>query len=574
MPIRIRIATKIFALAVFLLLLTVALSIFGMFQTRRVRGELDRIAQRDAPLQDIIGRIEMDGLRRSLLYERWMALLKDSKSDAKAIDAVAANYNQLGQEVTDSVSKARAILDRTPPSEGDAVDLARLRGLLEETARNYPLLASIRQRLLDHQKSQDLSSMQELREIEANVQSNLQQRRDEMMQSIATLTERAIQNAEVHEQRLLRVTTAVTGFAILFGLVFAWLTTRRMVQPMEELMHGVQSVVKGDLSVELAVKSSDEIGALTTSFNSMIDELRSKQHMKETFGKYIDPRIVESVILNPSVAEVGGGRRTMTILFCDLVGFTGIGEALTPSGMVRLLNRHFGLMAEAIQKHQGVVDKFIGDAVMAFWGPPFTTSSEHASLACRAALAQLLLLDTLRADLPEITGLRKNIPPIDMRIGLASGEVVVGNIGSQHASSYTVIGDTVNLASRLESVNRVYGTRILLNSDARQTAGASIEAREVDWIAVKGKTEPVAVYELLGLTGEISEERLLSRDRYEEGLAAYRKFDWQAAEAAMREVLRLLPNDGPAKVLLARLEHLQSQPPASDWDGVWRLAEK
>jgi adenylate cyclase len=238
------------------------------------------------------------------------------------------------------------------------------------------------------------------------------------------------------------------------------------------------------------------------------------------------------------------------------------------------LNRHFGLMADAIHGHQGVVDKFIGDAVMAFWGPPFTQTTDHATLACRAALAQLKALESFRTELPELTGLRKNLPNIDLRIGLASGGVVVGNIGAENARSYTVIGDTVNLASRLEGVNRLYGTRILLNDETRRLAGSAIETREIDWIAVKGKSEPAIVYELLGLAGETPAQLLELRDRYENGLAAYRRLDWDTAETELKGALDMNPADGPSRLLLTRVREMEAQPPDAGWDGVCRLLEK
>jgi adenylate cyclase len=414
----------------------------------------------------------------------------------------------------------------------------------------------------------------ELRRMHNELRLNLEGRRNDMDEAIGALTDRATKDAERRQTSLVVITLTVTAGAVGAGLMLAWVVTRRMVQPVQTLMAGVQNVEKGDLTVNLPVRSSDEIGALTAYFNRLVEELRSKERMKETFGKYIDPRIVEKVILNPGSAETEGGRRVMTISFCDLVGFTGIGEHLTPSGLVRLLNRHFEYLAGAIHQHQGVVDKFMGDAVMAFWGPPFTASGDHATLACRAALAQLEVLDKLCAELPELTGLRRNIPTLDLRIGLASGEVVVGNIGADSARAYTVIGDTVNLASRLESVNRLYQTRILLSGETRKLAAEAIEAREIDSIAVKGKSEPAVVFELMGLAGSVPQRRITARERYEEGLAAYRKLEWDAAQTALRGVLEIAPSDGPAKLLLSRIPQMQASPPAAGWDGVWHMVEK
>jgi len=246
---------------------------------------------------------------------------------------------------------------------------------------------------------------------------------------------------------------------VLLGLAVAALITNRLSRPVRSLANAMRDVQGGNLNIELPVSSRDEVGRLTDSFNFFVKELRSKERLKQTFGKYIDPRILEHVLAQPGSEAVGSGRREMTVLFADLVGFTGLSERLTPLLMVTLLNRHFGLQALAVQEHHGVVDKFIGDSIMAFWGQPFVKPEEHAVLACRAAQAQLAALDTLRRELRDITGLRRDAPLIDLGIGICTGEVVVGNIGSENTRSYTVIGDTANLAARLERANRVFRQR-------------------------------------------------------------------------------------------------------------------
>jgi adenylate cyclase len=487
---------------------------------------------------------------------------------------MSAQYADQDNRLHSDIDRARKLIESNPADSPDAGEIARIHGLVEEINRDSILVADVQQRILDHHEAKDRALADELLRLHDALQKDLEERRADMGKRISDLVSRATAVAHQRDQSLTRITILATSFSVLFGLVFAWLTSRRMVQPVEILMSGVRSVEKGDLSIHIPVGSTDEIGVLTGSFNKLVEELRSKEKLKETFGKYIDPRIVEKVILNPGVAETEGGKRVMTVSFCDLVGFTGMSEDLTPTGLVRLLNRHFALIADAIHAYQGVLDKFIGDAVMAFWGPPFSTSGDHATEACRAALAQIRVMETLRLELPELTGLRKNIPVMDLRLGVASGDVVVGNIGADQARTYTVIGDTVNLASRLESVNRVYGTRILINDETRRLAADSIEVREIDWIAVKGKTEPATAFELMGPAGEIVKERLEARDRYEEALAAYRKFDWKTAETAFRGALEILPSDGPSQIMLARIAELKAAPPTREWDGVWQLAEK
>jgi class 3 adenylate cyclase len=347
-----------------------------------------------------------------------------------------------------------------------------------------------------------------------------------------------------------------------------------VTRPVRSLVSAMHDVQQGNLNVQLPVRSHDEIGRLTDSFNFFTEQLRSKEQMKQIFGRYIDPRILEHVLAQPGAETVAGGRREMTVLFADLVGFTSLSERLTPSLMVTLLNRHFGLQAAAVQEYHGIVDKFVGDSIMAFWGAPFVKPEEHAVLACRAAKAQLEALDTLRRELPEITGLRRDAPTVELRIGICTGEVVVGNIGSENTRSYTVIGDTVNLTARLERANRVYGTQILIAETTAQAVAQKFETREIDVISVKGKTESTRIFELLAPKGQLSGELECLRERYEQGRRAFLAQEWDLAEATFRECLQVRPNDGPSQVLIERTQMLRQHPPGKDWNGTWQLVEK
>jgi len=211
---------------------------------------------------------------------------------------------------------------------------------------------------------------------------------------------------------------------------------------------------------------------------------------------------------------------------------------------------------------------------MAFWGPPFNDAAEQARLACLAGLGQLARLQLFRDALPELMGIRRGVPEIHMRIGIATGETVGGNIGSDVSKSYTVMGDTVNLASRLEGVSKPYGTHLLVDETTMAQAGDAIETREIDSILVVGKTEAHRIFEVLGLKGEVDAARNALRARFAAGLAAYRGQDWPQAAVEFKACLAAVPDDGPAHVFLERVAHLSAHPPAPDWNGVWTLAEK
>jgi adenylate cyclase len=264
----------------------------------------------------------------------------------------------------------------------------------------------------------------------------------------------------------------------------------------------------------------------------------------------------------------------MSVFFSDLEGFTAICEGLTPTGVVGLLNQYFSVMSESIRANHGIIDKYIGDSIMAFWGPPFSNSTEHATQSCLAAIEQQKNVAKFQSMLPDILGIRKNVPIIRVRMGISTGDVTVGSIGSEESRSYTVIGDTVNLASRLESANKQYGTQILISDDTHKLAEAVIEVREIDAILVVGKTEPIRVFELLGKKGTISAETKMLRTEYERGLALYRDRQWDEAGIAFATCLTINAQDGPASEFARRIETLKRQTLPEHWNGVWVLTQK
>jgi adenylate cyclase len=396
----------------------------------------------------------------------------------------------------------------------------------------------------------------------------------EARQAIAQLTKDSTIETRSEQSYILALNGVLFVVAAIFGLALFAVLAHRLHQAFLRLLEGTRSIESGQLPVELPVTSRDEIGQLTTAFNRMIGELRSKEKIKNTFGKYLDPRIVANLLGphadNPEVAE----RRVVTIFFSDIKGFSSLSEQLTADVMVRLLNGYFAVVTRIIREQHGVLDKFIGDAVMAFWAPPFSPGDQHASLACLAALAQQTALGEFRKNLSELTGLRRNIPEFQVRMGLATGEVVVGTMGSETTKTYTVIGDTVNIASRLEGVNKAYGTHIIVAEDTVRLAQHSVEARELDLVIVAGKTEPIRVFELLAPAGQLKPEAAELRHLFAEGLEAYRSMKWDIAGRKFRECLVLCPEDGPSRTFIERVDVLRASPPAGDWNGVWGMATK
>jgi class 3 adenylate cyclase len=572
-PFRHSIGARILGLAVFLLALTIVLVAFLLHHVDRLQDDLAELTAVDIPLASALSHLDEYGLRRRLAFERTLGALNLEPADERVLKEAREDYEKYAALLETTFARARALLASEGQSPASAIEAAEIGTLLHQVEAAYPAINEQQQRVLDLQHRGEHRQAYLLADGLNELQRLVQSQRSELQDVTLERAERIAVESLGRQHQIVRLTIAATISTTALGLLVALMVTRALLRPIHALIGALGDVQRGRLDLELPVPNKDELGALTTSFNYFVRELRAKEQMRATFGKYVDPRILTHV-LGETLAGAGGGREIMTVSFGDLVGFTAISERLTPSSMVRLLNRHFGLQAEAVQENQGVVDKFIGDSIMAFWGPPFVTDTDHAALACRAALAQVAAIETLRRELAELTGLRRDGPAIDLRLGIASGEVIVGNIGSENTRSFTVIGDNVNLAARLESANRYYGTRILVSGAVARDAGALFEMREIDTISVKGKTETEHVFELLGAAGCLDDSESRARDAFASGLAAYRGGDWSAAESAFAASLALRPEDPVAKLMLERIAQFRTAPPAHDWDGVWRFETK
>jgi adenylate cyclase len=574
MPFRQTIAAKIFGLAIILLLLTIALAGFLLYEVTRTKQDLSVVANFDVPLTQSLARLHEFGLRRRLAFERWFGALNAAQPNREIVAEATGNYALFTRKLADEFSTARRIIDSYPQNAPGSHTLAEVETLLDQIQPAYKTISNRQREVLDLQLAGQHDKANEQLNLLNDLQGTVQNQRESVNSKMAAWSDAAAKATEQRERGVFWLTIAATTSTVLLGLAVAALITNRLSRPVRSLATAMHDVQQGNLNIQLPVNSTDEVGRLTGAFNFFVQELRSKERMKQTFGKYIDPRILDQVLAEGGEEAVASGRRDMTVLFADLVGFTGLSEKLTPLLMVKLLNRHFGLQALAVQEHRGIVDKFVGDSIVAFWGQPFVKAEEHAILACRAAQAQLLALDNLRRELPDITGLRRDAPAVDLCIGISTGEVVVGNLGSENTRSYTVIGDTVNLAARLERANRVYGTRILVGESTADAIGSEFEIREIDTISVKGKTETTRLFEVMAMAGQLSEESVRLRERYDEARGMYLGQEWDGAETASRECLQIRPNDGPSRVLLERIQFLRRNPPGKDWNGVWHLREK
>ena len=307
--------------------------------------------------------------------------------------------------------------------------------------------------------------------------------------------------------------------------------------------------------------------AMSTAFN-YATEGRQRRQIKDMFSRYMSDLLIQDLLKNPGKLRLGGERKVLTVLFSDLAGFTSISEKLSPEEVVTLLNLYLTAMTDIILASGGIIDKYEGDAIMAFWGAP-VQEEDHAARACLAALENQTRLATLRQELAQM-----GLPPVYSRIGINTGEMIIGNLGSSQRFDFTVIGDSVNLASRLEGAGKEYGTSILISEETYRRAREAVEVRELDLLQVKGKELPVRIYELLGKRGGLDEKKKELIRTFAEALALYRAQDWTGAIATFRRCLEVAPEDGPSKIFIRRCEVFQQNPLPPGWDGVFRLTSK
>lgn len=300
----------------------------------------------------------------------------------------------------------------------------------------------------------------------------------------------------------------------------------------------------------------------------VIEDISSEKRLKSTMSRYMDPGIADRLVA--SGAELLGGQNVeATVLFSDIRGFTTLTEQLGAQGTVALLNEYFTLMVDCIQKEEGMLDKFIGDAIMAAFGIP-VAHQDDADRAVRTAIAMIETLNKWNHQ-----RISEGRMPVNIGIGLNTDSVVSGNIGSSKRMDFTIIGDGVNLAARLESACKQYGAKILISEFTLRKLQGTYRSREVDLVVVKGKTQPVAVYEVLAYhTQETFPGIGEVLGLFKEGLDAYRARKWDAAVKMFNECLALNPNDKPSRLYIERAEHLKASPPPEEWAGVWVMEEK
>jgi adenylate cyclase len=341
--------------------------------------------------------------------------------------------------------------------------------------------------------------------------------------------------------------------------VFIMLIAGGIIFPAVLFMNGIYTNIVSPLAALMTAF------ILATAYSYAV-EGRERRFTKRAFSQYMDNTLVEYLLKNPELIKPGGQRRRVTVFFADLAGFTTLAETISAEDAARVLHKVLNEFTEAIIAHGGVVDKYMGDAVMAFWGAPVTGEKDEAN-ACLCALESIGSLDKVSRTFKE-----EGLPGISARVGIHTGDAIAGNLGSDRLFDYTVVGDPVNLASRIEGVNKIFGTSVIATENTIKRTHEAFLVRELGNVEVKGKTKPVKIFEVVSEASKTSgsvEESVLS---FNKGLALYHERKWQEALKVFGEILDKSPSDGPSRFYWNRCMRLL-EAPEEGWEVV-RLTEK
>lgn len=573
------IALKIFSIALIIIFLMAAVTGISAVYLDRVADEAVELSTYYVPIGQKVNWAARHASAELLAFERLQNLKQAGAPEAKQATEskiMAERTAAVAQAVSEAIALVKAGRADTSVNVDPATFALLARELPQIQTAHAEMTVTITrylETLSGESGEQADRSRMLLTEVVARQRTRISEEIADVSKLVDELVADSARQALELEQRAARYTWAVTLIAAMVGLGLAAYITRALVRPVQMLVSGTQAVSAGDLGVRINITSSDEIADLATSFNSMIEGLKQKEAIRSTFGKYVDPRIVKH-LLDENAMTREAERRRMTIFFSDLEGYTKLCEQLTPALAVKFLNRYFNLMSGPIQDAEGVIDKYIGDSIMALWGPPFTDEKGHALLACRTALAQQTKMIDFRREVPDLIGMRRGAPSVNMRIGIATGDITFGNVGSDTMKGFTAIGDSVNLAARLESANKVYGTAILVAESTWEEAGAAIEGRPLDMIRVVGKLEPVRIFELTGLAGDGSAADLEFHGAYTHALDRFRAGAIGAARQGFDECLRQRGSDLASPIFLDRIATIERIGLPDPWDGVWIMTAK
>ena len=563
------IQSRFLTVSSFFMMALAALTGLSALQITRVGGDLAMVTRYIAPMKDGLRDIQLAHLEQSASLSHFLSAAHDRGDTADRLTEVRVVLSAGRAGVIDDFRRLKRLSAEMRAAASDPEVIAgiqRQERTLRTMESRYRRHLERMNAVLDRAAAGDLAAARRDEIALRTDRRAFTARLQAIAGDLAGHAAAAVERAQARENLLFQIEAALFAAVVGAGLVLAHRLARGMSKPVRRLAAATREVQAGRFDAELNVEGRDELARLTDGFNRMVCALRRRDRVHDRFGKHIDPRVVENLIAGETALE-SGEKRVMTVSVVMLSDFDRLAEHWPPERLRAFLTDYLTAMADPVQSRSGIVDNFYSGKVVAFWGPPFCGERSHARRACEAALDQQArfraLLGKHGAELDDI----RTRP--GLRIGIATGEVMVGAIGTETRQTYTVVGNCVNHAGRLEKANRIYRTAILIGAETMAAAGETIAVRDLDRVVLAGTEKPSHLFELLGPEGGLSEEHRGRLDLFEQAQAAYRKGDFAEAGTRFRQVLAGDAGDFASQLFLNRMTRLQRREQTREWDGVW-----
>ncbi|WP_339781433.1 adenylate/guanylate cyclase domain-containing protein [uncultured Thalassospira sp.] len=552
--------------AFFVVCLTIGTG-FSVIQSLGINGDLEAVSRYVTPVKDALSDVRARQLEQISLLDRYMRVVESDGAEASLLSGIeieiSAKQIQIGQAFRKAFTSA-ALGRAQASSHFDQGVLLNLDVRMREFSDISSQFNIGMEKLLESVRAGDITTAQRqeniVRGIHRNIVLNL---RSEILRLERYVSE-TVEAVSVQEDFLIQAEFIMMLVAGIVGFGLAYYLGVGVARTVADTTKAINSVQSGKLDTSLDFKGQGDFSALANAFNRMTRELRVRFRMRERFGKYVDPKVLNNLLAQETALETSQ-KRVMTVSVVNLTGFDWLAEHTAPEQLVDFLNDYLTAMTEPISGHSGIIDNFIGDRVMGFWGPPFCNEKSHALHACKAALEQVARFNALKTKYADLIGDHG----LDIRVGIATGEVVVGSIGTDKSRAYTVVGDCVNYAHRLEKANRIYGTRILASNETAALASSDVEMRDLDHVVLLGTEQVVYLYEVLSENGHLSDARREWRKDYETAMGFYRDGTFDQAIPLFEKVLEFNGADFAAQLMINRMERLSRREQDREWNGTW-----
>lgn len=574
--IRFSIRKKIMCIVASMLLCLIAISGFSTLRLLQIKDEIIDIAEFTIPITDLVSLIRVHTLEQELHLQRLFKFFEADEIEEGYVQKEQQVFEYLGTKIDEAFNKAKQITI-------DGIDTAKIeedKSFYKDVAKNLFKLDEEHHKLEKHgieilnlYRIADYKTAYDLEDALIEEENQFNDHLEELFHELETKTSESTKLAKNHEEEVVWLSILVTALSVSIGTIYSLFLIRRFSRPIAELKSKIIQIDNGNLEVSISSTTSDEIGILNQNFNSMVGELKLKRDIEDTFGKYLDPRVVQNIVDGKRMADAEGVKKEMTVMFAGVSGLNDLSHSLEPVHITSFYNEFLEILGKPIADNKGVIDKFIGTDVMGFWGEPFTGGNEHPELALRASMSLIASHQQIKDLLSKHLGGSYDDSKHQLSVGVATGELIVGNMGSKSALSFTVMGDVVNGASRLKGACKQFGVSFLCSENLRNQVGDKFNFREIDTVVAKGMDDPITLHQIIPGTAEYSKYTDKNLNLYQQGLNSYRIGKFKEAEKYWSSFSKLIPSDVAVKVMLDRLPQLYADT-HPNWSGVWQLTTK